>query len=58
MDSNFNVSLPNGMIANLCGPVGKLNMFVFASKSNAKIHHVQDLFLVKHSYVGKVSQRL
>ena len=50
------VSLPNGMIANLYGPVGKLNMFVFASKFNAKIHHVQDLFLVKHSCVDKVFQ--
>ena len=52
------VSLPNGMIANLYGPVGKSNMFVFASKFNAKIHHVQDLFLIKHSCVGKVFQRL
>ena len=31
-------------------------MFVFASKFNAKIHHVQDLFLVKHSCVVKVIQ--
>ena len=44
------------MIANLYGPVGRLNMFVFASKFNAKIHHVQYLFLVKHSCVDKVFQ--
>ena len=58
MDSNFNVSLPNGMIANLYGPFGKLNMFAFASEFNAKTHHVQDLFLGKHSCVRKVFQTL
>lgn len=52
------VSLPNGMIANLYGPFGKLNMFVFASEFNAKTHHVQDLFLGKHSCVRKAFQRL